>query len=105
MKALILLSLVSVHTLAAVCSTTDGSAVNGAACTCGSMECTSTTGLICYSTYGGGSCRKTDVGAFGYPKEAGPKTCASVNNRHPMLDKSSCEAAATSMGLYEVTAD
>jgi len=98
MKALILLSLVSVHTLAAVCPFTNGSEANTVACTCGSMECTSTTGLICYSELGGGSCRKTDVGAFGYLRvESG--TCGSMTNRKPIVHKADCEAAATSMGL------
>ena len=74
------------------------------ACTCGSVECTSDTGLICYSTYGGGSCRKTGFGPFGYTKEAGDTNCESVSNRKPILDKAACEAAATSMGLDDVEA-
>jgi len=90
--------------LGAVCGVTDGSEANSAACTCGSEECTSTTGLICYSTYGGGSCRKTGFGPFGYAKEAGDTNCESVSNRKPILDKAMCEAAATSMGLDDVVA-
>ena len=104
MKAFILLSLVSVHTLAAVCSTTDGSEANTVPCTCGSATCTSTTGLICYSTYGGGSCRKTGLGAFGYTKGLEYRNCGSVSNRKPILDKTACEAAATSMELDDVVA-
>ena len=53
----------------AACSVTDGSKANEVACTCGiegfSKECTTTTGLICFSIFGGGSCRKTDVGGNG----------------------------------------
>ena len=94
--------------LGAVCGVTDGSAANNVACTCGSVECTSKTGLICYSTYGGGSCRQTGFGAFGYTKpgkEEGNTNCASMSNRKPLPDKASCEAAATSMGLDDVVAD
>ena len=93
-----------VPSLGAVCGVTDGSASNSVACTCGSVECTSTTGLICYSTYGGGSCRKTGLGPFGYIKEEGNTNCGSMSNRKPILDKAVCEAAATSMGLDDVTA-
>ena len=46
----------------------------------------------------------TGLGAFGYPKEAGSTNCGSVINRKPILDKAVCEAAATSMGLDDVTA-
>ena len=90
--------------LGAVCGVMDGSAANSVACTCGSMECTSTTGLICYSTYGGGSCRKTGFGPFGYIKEEGNKMCGSESNRKPLPDKAACEAGATSMGLDDVEA-
>ena len=93
-----------VPSLGAVCGVTDGSAANSVACTCGSVECTSTTGLICFSTYGDGSCRKTGFGGFGYTKEAGNTNCGSESNRKPILDKAACEAAATSMGLDDVEA-
>ena len=52
------------------CSVTNGSVANEGDCTCGNEECTASRGLICYSTIGGGSCRKNDVGAFGYPRPA-----------------------------------
>ena len=61
------------------------------------------TGLICYSTNGGGSCRKQDVGAYGYPRPASGM-CVEVSGRGLLGDKASCEAAATSMGLSDVTA-
>ena len=48
------------------CMVTNGTAMNDASCTCGSVVCTSTTGLICFSTVGGGTCRKRDLGTFGY---------------------------------------
>ena len=48
------------------CLVTDGSAANDATCKCGTETCNSVNGLICFSTTGGGSCRKTDVGAYGY---------------------------------------
>ena len=87
--------------LGATCGVTDGSEANNVACTCGSVECTRTTGLICYSN-GGGSCRKTGFGSFGYPKEKGDKMCVDVSNRQSILDIASCEAAAVSMGLDDV---
>ena len=90
--------------LGAVCSVTDGSAANGVACTCGNEECTSTTGLICYSTLGGGSCRKMGLGPFGYTKEEGNTNCGSMSNRYPILNKAACEAAAKSMDLDDVVA-
>jgi hypothetical protein len=61
------------------------------------------TGLICYSTNGGGSCRKQDVGPYGYSRPGSGK-CVDVSGRGLVGDKASCEAAATSMGLSDVTA-
>jgi hypothetical protein len=91
--------------LGAACDVTDGSKANSVACTCGSVECTNTTGFICFSTYGGGSCRKTGLGPFGYTKETQNHTnCGSVSNRGSILDKASCEAAARSMDLDDVKA-
>ena len=57
--------------------------------------------MICYSTVGGGSCRKYDVGAFGYPRPKSGK-CNDVAGRKSILDKAGCEAAATSLGLSDV---
>ena len=48
------------------CTITNGSSANTLACHCGSETCNVLTGFICYSTRGGGSCRKTGLGAFGY---------------------------------------
>jgi len=73
-------------------------------CACGSVECTSTTGFICYSTYGSGSCRKMGFGPFGYIKEEGDKMCVDESNRGLLLGKAACEAAATSMDLDDVVA-
>ena len=106
---LLCITALMVPSLGAVCGVTDGSAANSVACTCGSVECTSTTGFICYSTYGGGSCRKSGLGAFAYLKEAGNTNCGSMRNRYryrikPILDKAACEAAATSMDLNDVVA-
>ena len=53
---------------AAACTVTDGSVANEGDCTCGSEACTAITGLICYSTVGGGSCRISDPGAYGFPR-------------------------------------
>ena len=84
------------------CPVTDGSKANDAACTCGNEECTALTGLICYSTTGGGSCRMNDVGAYGYPRPSGK--CPAVSGRKSIPDKASCEVAATSLGLMDTTA-
>ena len=62
------------------CSVTDGSAENDDACMCGVETCTETTGLICYSTTGGGSCRKTALGSFGYARPKGGR-CDDFNGR------------------------
>ena len=102
---LLCITALMVPSLGAVCGVTDGSAANSVACTCGSVECTSTTGFICYSTYGGGTCRKTGFGAFGYYKEEGNTNCGSMNNRGLLPDKAACEAAATSMDLDDVVAE
>ena len=101
---LLCITALMVPSLGAVCVVTDGSKANSVACTCGSVECTSTTGLICYSTYGGGSCRKIGLGAFGYIKEAGNTNCGSVSDRKPILNKATCQAAAKSMDLDDVSA-
>ena len=65
---LVIFALVLRPVESAPCSVTDGSVANEGECTCGNEECTASRGLICYSTIGGGSCRKNDVGAFGYPR-------------------------------------
>ena len=79
------------------CLTTDGSVVNSGPCKCGKVRCTVATGLICYSDVGGDSCRTNDPGPYGYPM-ASSGLCADVIGRVPILDRSSCEAAARSLG-------
>jgi surface protein len=86
------------------CTVTDGSSENTESCTCGNEVCTESRGLICYSTIGGGSCRKKDVGAFGYPRP-NYGNCNSVAGRTSIFDKAACEAAATTLGLSDKTAD
>ena len=85
------------------CTVTDGSIANTEPCACGNEECTTSRGLICYSTNGGGSCRKNDVGTFGYPRPISGK-CNDVDGRKSILNKATCDAAATSLGLSDVTA-
>ena len=82
----------------AICSVTNGSATNDQTCMCGNVECTADTGLICYAATGGGSCRKNDPGAFGYPTPNHGR-CTDVEGRAWIFDKASCEAAATSLGF------
>ena len=92
---------------AAVCSIVDGSKANDAPCTCGiegfSKECTTSTGLICFTNFGGGSCRKTDVGAYGY-FTADSGRCNTVRGRNSLLNKASCERAAASLELSDTVA-
>jgi len=85
----------------AACTQTNGTVINYATCTCGTVECTVSTGLICYATVGGGgSCRKTALGIYGYPK---PNIgyCSSLSGRKVIGDAASCEAAARSIGLIQ----
>ena len=87
------------------CSITDGSAVSsGPGCKCGNAICNQLTGLICYANFGGGSCRKNNVGDFGYPKSK-YYPCRSVSGRQAILDRSSCEAAAVDLALSDVVAE
>ena len=89
---------------AAACSLTDGSKANDEACSCGSEECTASTGLICYSDVGGGSCRKHNVGAYGYPV-AYSGWCNDLGGRKSILDNAACEEAAASLGLSDTTVE
>jgi len=87
------------------CTVTNGSIANTEPCRCGDEVCTIASGLICFSnTNGGGSCRKTDVGAFGYPRPTSGN-CNDVTGRKSILDKAACGAAATSLGLSDVEAN
>ena len=86
------------------CTFTDGSTANTVSCTCGNQECTAATGLICYATIGGGSCRKLDVGAYGYPRPTSGN-CVDVGGRGLIGDVASCEAAARSLGLSGIIAE
>ena len=89
----------------AACAVTDGSALNSAACTCGSEECDASTGLICFATVGGGSCRKNIVGPFGFQRPTTNVKCVSVSGRQYLDSIEKCEEAATSMGLSDTTAE
>jgi len=95
-------SLCSTNSITNICSIKDGSVENSGPCQCGKVGCTASTGLICYSTNGGGSCRKQDVGLFGYPIVTG--WCQGLSGQSSIPDKASCEAAATSNGYSDVTA-
>jgi hypothetical protein len=100
---LVIFALVLMPVESALCEMTDGSVANNGDCTCGNEECTTSRGLICYSTNGGGSCRKNDAGPFGYPRpDSGD--CDDVAGRKSILGKAGCEAAATSLGLSDVVA-
>ena len=90
----------------AACAVTDGSsALNSAPCTCGSEECDASTGLICFATVGGGSCRKITVGPFGFQRPTTNVRCVSVSGRQYIDSIEKCEEAATSMGLSDTTAE
>ena len=87
------------------CIVTDGSEANSAACWCEEIECTESTGLICYSMTGHGSCRNNTLGSFGYPKLATSETCASaISESATITTKVACEAAATILGLNDTVA-
>ena len=83
----------------APCNPTDGTGFSTEACTCGNVDCTVDTGLICYSTTGGGSCRKKDFGSFGYPRKDDGYCDVGVTGRYLIGDYVSCKAAAVSLGL------
>ena len=90
----------------AECLVADGSSLNTGACTCGVEECTASTGLICFSSVGGGSCRKDNLGQYGFPRPTTNVQCSSTGERGLLIEsKDSCEAAAVSMGLSDTTAD
>ena len=87
-----------------LCLIRNGSAVNSGECQCGLELCTEATGLVCYSEVGSGSCRKRNFGQFGYPRPgSGSGWCNSVSGRKWILDQASCDIAAASMGLIDVT--
>ena len=89
------------------CVTNDGSKANTIEpCTCGNEECTTSTGLICYSTSGGGSCRENAPGPFGYPRSTNIKMCvdANVDGRGLILNIEACERAASRLGLSDTKA-
>jgi len=103
-QCLVIFALVLMPVKSSPCSVTNGLVANEVDCTCGNEECTTSRGLICYSTIGGGSCRKNDVGAFGYPRpESG--NCDDVAGRKSILDKAGCDAAAVSLDLSDVVAN
>ena len=83
----------------APCNVDDGSAFSTEACSCGDVHCTVDTGLICYSTTGGGSCRKSNLGPFGYPKVNDGSSCNAVVGRGSISNLIACGIAADSLGL------
>ena len=84
------------------CSVVDGSSENSGECQCGSTRCTSTTGLICYSKTGRGSCRSTGLGAYGYEKVFSGY-CDSVEGSRNIESTEQCAKAAKSLGLSDTT--
>ena len=82
------------------CTTTNGSAINQEPCKCGNEACTASTGLICFSEVGGGSCRKQDVGAFGYNRlRSGHCIGSGLSGRTIINNVNRCQTAANSMHL------
>ena len=82
------------------CKITDGSLSNTNACICGTETCTPATGLLCYATTGGGSCRVSNHGPFGFPRSSfGFCNDTSIPGRLLIQDQSSCETAAISLGV------
>jgi hypothetical protein len=75
---------------AEVCTNLDGSAINTAACQCGTSTCDVDTGLICYAG-GGGSCRKTTPGTFGFQTVVSGRCDV-------LLGNSQCDLAAADTG-------
>ena len=84
-----------------LCPVRDGSAANSAACKCGKEECTEATGLICYSIVGGGSCRKSDFGPFGF-SEIDSGSCTDLSGRNQLDNIAVCNSAAVILG-YDAT--
>jgi hypothetical protein len=82
------------NSVISTCAASDGSASNLNACICGSTVCSDATGLICYSILGGGSCRKTTPGNYGFPTSKVGK-CNDVAGRYIIASKKVCEEAAT----------
>jgi hypothetical protein len=86
------------------CSTTNGSEANLAPCKCGNEACSEDTGLICYSDMGGGSCRKLEMGEFGYPRlTSGDCVTQGISGRAIIQDEETCRLAAVNMGLSDTT--
>ena len=75
------------------CTNTNGLIMNEDDCACGNTDCTDETGRICYSEIGSGSCRKTDVGKFGYPLLHSGQCDAIISGLY------ACNNAAISLGI------
>ena len=69
------------------CANTNGTVVNSQPCKCKNKRCTASTGLICYSVIGDGTCRKINFGMVGYSKLKFGK-CLDTSERKLILDKS-----------------
>ena len=82
------------------CSITDGSAKNSMPCICGDRVCTDKTGLICFDTSSGGSCRKDIYGSFGFTKLLRGK-CSDKPGRRRIKSAVYCAYAAKLMGYLE----
>ena len=85
---------------ATICANTNGSAINQVDCNCGDVTCTASNGRICYASTGGGACRKTGLGNYGYPYiSTGNCIDGSVSGRGLIGDKASCKEAAVQLGV------
>ena len=80
------------------CANTDGTALNDATCICGSVGCSTSTGLYCYE-----SVNQCSLGPY-YFSEVTSEMCSSVTGRGTILDKAMCGEAAKSVGWSATTA-
>ena len=97
---LVIYHLLLQSTQSSPCANTNGSAINQVDCNCGDVTCTASNGRICYASTGGGACRKTGLGNYGYPYiSTGNCIDGSVSGRGLIGDKASCKEAAVQLGL------
>ena len=80
------------------CANTDGTALNDATCICGSVGCSTSTGLYCYE-----SVNQCSLGPY-YFSEVTSEMCSSVTGRVTIPDKAMCEVAAKSGGWSDKAA-
>ena len=90
-------ALLGICSAIASCAITDGSAHNPSICQCGHELCTADTGLICYLKKGGGSCRKTHLGSFGYPIVKTGR-CEDESGRRTIKTEKDCKHAGVAKG-------